>query len=115
MGLELLPAEAVDEEDAGAVGRGQLGDRGGGAGYAHAGGEGGQQVGERARAVLGDGRGLQGERFGVVPGGQCHQWAGSAVASERDCAKASVWATVSGPSPASLTRRLRSSAVELPV
>ncbi|CAM5711074.1 hypothetical protein STENM223S_09319 [Streptomyces tendae] len=40
---------------------------------------------------------------------------GSAVASDRAWAKASAWRTVSGPSPASLTRRLRSSAVELPV
>ncbi|CAM5460589.1 hypothetical protein STANM309S_05944 [Streptomyces tanashiensis] len=51
-------------------------------------------------------------------GGLHHQRVGAAVAamaSERAWAKASVWRTVSGPSPASLTRRLRSSAVALPV
>lgn len=116
MGPELLPAEAVDQEDADPVGGGQLADRGGQAGDAEAGGQGGQQVGQGAAAVLGQRRGVQGEGFRVVPGGELgHQRVRSAVASEMACAKASAWRTVSGPSPASLTRRLRSSAVELPV
>lgn len=116
MGAQQLPAEAVDEEDADPVCGGQLGDGGGHAGDAQAGGQGGQQVGEGAAAVLGQRGGGQGEGFQGVPGrGLGHQRVTSAVASEMACAKASAWRTVSGPSPASLTRRLRSSAVELPV
>lgn len=117
MRAQLLPAEAVDQEDAIAVGGGQFGDPRGHAGDTEAGGQGGQQVGEGAPAVLGYGGGVDGERFRVgVPGGVLHhQRAESAVASERAWAKVSAWRTVSGPSPASLTRRLRSSAVELPV
>ncbi len=116
MGAQLLPAEAVDQEHAVPVGGGQFGDARGGAGDTEAGRQGGQQVGERAAAVLGYGGGVDGERFRVgVPGGGLHHQRVSAVASERACAKASAWRTVSGPSPASLTRRLRSSAVELPV
>ena len=115
VGLDLLPAEAVDEEDAVAVGGRESADALFEPGYALARHEGGQQVGERSGAVLGDGRGVQGEGFGVLPGRLCHQRPVAAVASESAWAKARVPRTVSGPSPASLTRRLRSSAVELPV
>lgn len=90
---DLFPAEAVDQEDAVAVGRGQLGDRGGEPGHLLSGDEGRQQVGERAAAVLGHGGGVEGERDGVLPGGLGHQRpvaAVAAVASESDWAKARV-------------------------
>ncbi|CAO0829777.1 hypothetical protein SMICM17S_02143 [Streptomyces microflavus] len=96
----------------------QLGDGGGEALHPLPGRERRQQVGQRAAAVRGDGRGVEGERDRVLPGGLGHHRpdaAVAAVASERDWAKARVCRTASGPSPASLTRRLRSSAVELPV
>ena len=71
---------------------------------------------ERAAAVLGDGGGARVERHGPEAAGQRvdHQSV-AAVASESACAKARVCRTVSGPSPASLTRSDRSSAVEEPV
>lgn len=118
VGLDLLPAESVDQEDAVPVGGGELGDRRLEAGDALPRDERRQQIGERTGAVLGHGRGFGSEQNGVLPGGLDHQRVVvpvTAVASESDWAKARVWRTVSGPSPASLTRRLRSSAVELPV
>src|SRR5690606_5150384 len=102
-------------------------DGGGGAGYVHARGDGGQQVGERSAAVLGHGRGVRGEGLGVGPpagGGRGargrrglrgvrHQRVWSAVASESVCAKVRVWRIVCGPSPVLLSRRLRLFVVEL--
>ena len=86
------------------------------------GGERGQQVGERAACrTAGTGAVSRVERFRVVgqaaagPCGGISAVGVAAVASESAWAKARVWRTVSGPSPASLTRRLRSSAVEVPV
>lgn len=118
MGLDLLPAESVDQEDAVPVRGGELRDRRREAGHTLSGDERRQQIGKRSAAVRGDGGGVEREQNGVLPGRLGHQRplaAVAAVASERDWAKARVCRTVSGPSPASLTRRLRSSAVELPV
>src|SRR5690606_36674844 len=67
VGAQLLPSESVDQEHAAAVGGREFRDGGGGAGYVHARGDGGQQGGERSAAVLGHGRGVRGEGLGVGP------------------------------------------------
>src|SRR5690606_29062594 len=67
VGAQLRPSESVDEEHAAALCGREFRDGGGGSGYVHAGGVGGQQVGERSAAVLGHGRGVRGEGLGVGP------------------------------------------------
>ena len=121
VGRELLPAESVDQEDTVPVGGGELGN-GRGQYRGRPGRRRAWAAGRRANRCRTRGRGPWTGRAGRgrvarrgLRGHQRPDAAIAAVASERDWAKASVWRTASGPSPASLTRRLRSSAVELPV